>query len=192
MAAAANPNRGYGARLRLVRSVLAQPVKSVPKGTRLTALLVERSLMRGLISEGGDSRMHGFYANSIPDAVTAYGSGPFTKANRVHRKAAGLFNQCATYQIQHLDGYAKRAMKGDPQGYDPVKYLQGGMAKMTKYLASPVAKAQGQEWNAWAQAQMKQVQGYIDNGSLKPQPKPRASQRPRRRSANPWLAMWGM
>jgi hypothetical protein len=197
MAAAANPNTGYGARLRHVRSILAQPAKGVPKATRLSALLVERSLMRAVIDAGGDSRMHGFTENSISDAVTAYGSGPFTRANRVHRQAADLFKSCATRQIEHLDAYARRAMEGDSQGYDPVQYLQNGLKKMNGHLGSSVAKAQGQEWQSWAQAQMKQVQGYIKNGSLaqqQRQPKPEPGRTPNRvvTPVDLWLGMWGL
>jgi hypothetical protein len=166
---AANPRSGFEKRLVAVRRLLALK-SSVPKGMRTSALLLERQLMRSLIDKHGDSLMHGFSGGSMEAAAQAYGSGPFTKADRVHRRAAKLFNYAAGRQLGTIEAELRALKDGSAReqaarGWDPVQELKRDAATMRKVLNQPVAKAQGERWLSEAKSRLaaieKQQQGVI-------------------------------
>lgn len=167
---AANPKSGFEKRLGAVRRLLS--LKSgVPKGMRTSALLLERQLMRSLIDKHGDSLMHGFAGGSMEAAAQAYGSGPFTKADRVHRQAAQLFKYAAGRQLGTIEAELSALKDGSARdqaarGWDPVKEVKRDVATMRKVLNQPVAKTQGERWLSEARSRLatieRQQQGVID------------------------------
>lgn len=167
---AANPMSGFEKRLGAVRRLLS--LKSgVPKGMRTSALLLERQLMRSLIDKHGDSLMHGFAGGSMEAAAQAYGAGPFTKADRVHRQAAKLFNYAAGRQLGTIEAELRALKDGSARdqaarGWDPVKEVKRDVATMRKVLNQPVAKTQGERWLSEAKSRLatieRQQQGVID------------------------------